>query len=221
MLNRTYRMLATALCCGTTAGLAGADLVTNGGFELSDIATDTSTDADTALSGWTVTRALDGTGGASNVFLHDGGFFGVSLTGAVAPGTNEAREGSQYVAFNANQGSGSGVLSQDLATAVGLEYTVEFSIAGAFSAGQQSVTVDAGGINSLTQSATDGEWTTHTFNFVATGTTTTLSISDNLGAGSSIDNDLLIDAVSVNQVPEPGSLALLGLGGLFIARRRK
>ncbi len=221
MLNRKDRMLALAACFTAFAGFAGADLVTNGSFELSDIADGTSTDANPALSGWTVTRDLDGLGGTSNVFLHDRTFFGVGLTGAVAPGTNEAVDGTQFVAFNANQGAGTGMLSQDLATVIGQEYTVQFSIAGAFSSGQQSVTVDAGGINSLTQGATDGAWTTHSFNFVATGTTTALTISDNLGAGSSIDNDLLVDAVSVNEVPEPGSLALLGLGGLLVARRRK
>lgn len=221
MLHQKKLTLTAAALFAACTGFAGADLVTNGSFELSDIPDGTSTDANPALAGWTVTRDLDGLGGTSNVFLHDRSFFGVSLVGAVDPGTNEAFDGSQFIALNANQGAGTGVLSQDLTTVIGQEYTVQFSIAGAFSSGQQSIVVDAGGINSLTQAATDGAWTTHSFNFVATNTTTALTISDNLGAGSSIDNDLMVDAISVNEVPEPGSLALLGLSGLLIARRRR
>jgi hypothetical protein len=50
------------------------------------------------------------------------------------------------------------------------------------------------------------------------GSTLDLRITYQLDSG---DEDIAIDNVTITGVPEPGSLALLGLGGLLIARRRK
>lgn len=45
-----------------------------------------------------------------------------------------------------------------------------------------------------------------------------LTISENAG---NVGADAALKALSITEVPEPGSLALLGLGGLMIARRRR
>lgn len=219
------KSIVPVIACAAAMPLYGANLVANGGFETNDVVDDAfspgavANQASVTLTDWTVNDTV--TNDTSNVSAFDGLFYVANaITGGVDPATTAAFEGTQYVAFNSFQGPGTGSISQDLATAVGVEYIVEFSIAGAFGA-QHSIIVDAGGINSLTQNATNGEWTTHSFNFVATGTTTTLTLSDNLGAGSTTDSDLLVDNISVTAVPEPGSMALLGLGGLLLARRRR
>jgi hypothetical protein len=41
-----------------------------------------------------------------------------------------------------------------------------------------------------------------------------------IGFGS-VNDVILFDNVNFNQIPEPGSLALLGLGGLLFTRRRR
>lgn len=66
----------------------------------------------------------------------------------------------------------------------------------------------------------DGLYTTVTFSYTADGTEATLGQDVALrfaGATSSA----IIDNVSIDVVPEPGSLALLGLGGLLIGVRRR
>lgn len=223
MRNRIGLVVTCAAFAAAPA--LGANLVANGSFETNDVIDDafspgaTANQASVTLTDWTVNDVV--TSNTSNVSVFDGLFYVASVVSNPAGPATSAFEGTQFLALNSFQGDGTGSISQDLATSIGVEYSVEFSIAGAFGS-QHSITVDAGGINSLTQAATDGLWTTHSFNFVATSATTTLTLSDNLGAGSSIDSDLLVDNVSVTAVPEPGSLglALLGLG-LMAKRRRR
>ena len=57
-----------------------------------------------------------------------------------------------------------------------------------------------------------------TYDFIATATTTTLTIA-NLGAVP--DSTLLVDNVRVFSVPEPSAFAILGLGALLLAWRKR
>ena len=209
-----YSIFAASLL---SVSVSNAALFANGDFEAVDLANDTTSVA--APTGWVIS------GTASSVIHRDGNFFGASITGSVTPGSNSAVDGRQYVHFNDGGSGAGGAIAQTFDTVMGTEYTVAFSIAGGdFDGSSHQIIADAGGgLGGLTQAATNNEYTSHSFNFTATGASTTLTFTDDLQAGGA-SSDLMLDGVSVTAlpIPEPSSTALLGLGGLaLILRRRK
>ena len=171
----------------------GPNLVTNGGFEA------TTTIAD-PLSGWTPSG-----------FVAEGFDYLVD--------TNPANAHSGNHSFAAGGIGTPGFISQDLATSPGSSYNIHLWIANFsnFIDGLQlQILWDGNVVYDQTENFSVG-YTEIIVDPMATDPITTLSI------GLRHDTFFLnIDDVSVRQVPEPVSLALLALGlaGIGVARRR-
>jgi choice-of-anchor C domain-containing protein len=190
-----------------------ADLINNGGFESgtspptgNNIATLAA--GSTQLDNWTIGAA---------------GIDWIPWNGSTVYW--QSHGGSYSIDLNATVGSGS--ISQTFTTTVGTQYKVDFWLAGnpanttdktrqvqvTAAGASQNFTFDTTG-----KSFTNMGWLPETFLFTATGESTTLTFTSLTPAqyGPALDD------ISVNAVPIPAALWLLGSGllGLIGLRRR-
>ncbi|MBK1856433.1 PEP-CTERM sorting domain-containing protein [Verrucomicrobiaceae bacterium 5K15] len=168
------------------------------------------------IDGWTFTGS---TSGSVNI-LADGEPAVTSNSGKAA--------GDQYVVFNEGGSATGGTLYQTITgLTIGQQYEVSFEVIEMFN-GNNNVARINGDFNSLGSSIGSGVGTdltigdggtVSTFTFTATDAEGVLTFTDASDGTSGIDTGL--DNISITAVPEPGSAALLGLGGLALLLRRR
>lgn len=201
-MNKTMTLLAIAgIASGATANI---ELTTNGDFEAGD------------LSGWQYFPAPSSTFNLTSDA--NSGSFAAELFNSPPP--------SGAVIKQANIGIGQ--------VTAGQEVMISFAAKGSFAAGgvafAEFFSELAGGGTSSAEILTGGplaltdQW--QTFNFtvnagpdVSGGVTLQFVAATGADAGSTAV--LFLDDVSVSIVPAPASIAMLGMGGLLAARRRR
>jgi hypothetical protein len=224
-MSRKHLLAAAAVAAlGLAAGGAHADAFQNGGFEAGAFTGDgagaqTLSVGDTTMTGWTVvgvgglSRDVNGAFGVAG----DQGSYFLDLTG--------------YCDLSCAPGGWAGV-AQTFDTVANATYTVTFDLGGNanYASNGSGVAVTAGSFSGsfLNTDANNDRltvWKGETFQFVASGASTTLSIIGNQGqAFVGLDKVAVTfnhDGASAGGVPEPASWALmiLGFGGAGAALR--
>ncbi|MBN1256983.1 MAG: choice-of-anchor C family protein [Planctomycetes bacterium] len=199
-------LILIILCLGDNAS---ASLINNGSFEsgLEEIGLWTNLDpSSTSIDSWTVIN--------SNID-YNGSYW-------------EASDGERSLDLNGSNGPGG--IEQSFTTVIGQEYLVSFDIAGNPSTNTSNNTaikwlrVAAAGDSAdfsfdiAGNTEADMGYETKDWTFIATATSTNLQF---ISLDSTMKYGPVLDNVIVTAIPEPASLALLCLGGVSLALRRK
>jgi len=143
-------------------------------------------------------------------------------------GTTNPFSGNQFYEMNGSSTLDSSILFEvAAANTLANGNTLTVSI---YSASVWSDTVDetfdvivsggAVGTQSDTADSGRGVWQQHTFDFTVTDATQAVDLQILATRGSTASEDMAIDLITVDAVPEPATMSLLALGGLGLLRRR-
>lgn len=203
-IPRPWYLLAATLAVAWLANPARAGLIVNGSFEQPAI----------AANSFSILGSIPGWTGIPNIEVQN------NVAGSPF-------DGNQHVELDTTANS---AMSQAVPTVPGQFYELSFAYSPrpgiALASNGIDVFWDGVLVASLAQSGTalsNTQWQVFSFNVVGgAGATTTLRFN---ATGTSNSVGGYLDAVEVQAVPEPTSLAVLGLGGLTLGlwrlRRRK
>jgi len=231
-MKKLLGWMSTGITLLALATSAQADIIVNGGFESTTNGPGLQFDLSTQATGWTSTN---GSGDAYNFIFAPGtadttgatGQYGALTLWGPNDGSNNgltptSPAGGNFVAADGDFQNGT--ISQTL---TGLTPSAEYDVTFWWAAAQQSGFYGATqqywqvGFGSQTQNTPTYDlpsqgfsgWMQQTFTFTADNTTDVLSF---LAVGNlPVPPFLLLDGVSVDPTPEPGSLGLI-LGGLMV-----
>ncbi len=219
------------LCCAPFASAANIiDSIYGigaGSFEIPDpniTDYDTFTAGSTAMAGWTVGQAsIDWV--HQSIWTSSNGKYSLDMNGTDFTGPDAPEVGSVYTV---------------IPTTAGSTYLISFDVSGYLSYGnstnpkEMDVSVEAVNISNMlteihreqvlyTSTYTGSvtplllDWSTRSFTFIATEANTRITFISKVTNNTS---GMILDNVSVELVPEPGSAALLGAAGLMLLGRR-
>lgn len=216
---KCLELSAIIVSVGIIGTQASANLLDDGSFDLATTGTQTSN------SNWVLSVNFPDGINPSAQFQQSS--FASNDSGAPETGV-------WFKSFEGTQGDGDAfadaTLSQSIVVGPAGDYTLSFDAKRElhFTAGTWSVTLDSSesgtdSINLLVAAPNDGTWQTYQLTLFGVAAGETLVVSAQMLTGENalggnpqsafVDNFVL--------VPEPTSLALLGLGGLILARRRR
>lgn len=211
------KILGTVAATGLAAVLATsahATLITNGSFEATTGFVPDSNDTmvlnptSTTMIGWTVVSNQLAWIGPTNPF---------SLT---------ASNGNYFLDLTSYTDSGPfGGVTQSITTITGAGYQLSFDLGGSTQWGVPDSITSCAGATCKTSSITAtglNQWAPETLNFIAAGTSTTISL---IGASGveyiGLDNVSVIQVRTRTVVPEPMTSSLVGLGLIALLAARK
>jgi len=114
---------------------------------------------------------------------------------------------------------GPGEISQTLALTSGQEYVVSFWAYATGDPINMVLDTEAIGSGSAVYAITQGSWNQYTFAFTAGSSAVDLIFASD--AGNTTNGNLFLDDVSIEAVPEPASMLVLGCAAMIAARRKK
>jgi PEP-CTERM motif len=193
---KSLKIAATIAVLGLSQA-AQANLVVNGGFEIPNQAAGT----------WSIYTSIDGWNPNPNIEIRN------AVVG-------NAAEGNNYAELDT---TGNSAISQTLTTVVGAMYEISFQYSPRIDVPLASNGIAVYFDNALVGTANGSGSSTHNWQlysyFATTNSVSSLLEFRAVGTSDSLGGSL--DDVKVNAVPLPGTVALLGLGLVAFAARRR